>query len=121
MRRALVMIGLMTVVFLVTWGGPRAASATQTCTATCSGGSTLSCTVATGTCSSASGTVTCCGQTHDCAAIDAYNACKSDCSTEYNLCKSRCTVRDPCLSDCTDGFHLCLSDCGARPTTSWSC
>ena len=51
MRRALLMVGVMMVVFLAAWGGPRVASATQTCTATCSGGSTLSCTVATGTCS----------------------------------------------------------------------
>lgn len=121
MRKALVMIGLMMVVVLATWGGPRVASATQTCTATCSGGSTLTCTVATGTCSSAVGTVTCCGQTHDCVAINAYNACRNDCNADYNLCKSRCTVRDPCLTECNDAQRACWSSCGTRPTTSWSC
>jgi len=120
MRRAFVMIGLMTVVFLATWGGPTLVSATQTCTATCTGG-TLTCTVSTGTCSSASGTVTCCGQTHDCVAINAYTACRNDCNADYNLCKSRCTVRDPCLSDCLDTQRACWTYCGPRPATSFSC
>jgi hypothetical protein len=77
--------------------------------------------VATGTCSSASGTVTCCGQTHDCAAINAYNACRNECNVEYNACRNNCTVRDPCLSDCLDVQRACWTDCGPRPATSFSC
>jgi len=121
MRRALLMIGLLTVVFLATWGGPRMASATQTCTATCSGGSTLSCTVATGTCSSASGTVTCCGGTHDCVAINAYDACQNQCFNQYDTCVNHCTVRDPCLTNCRNALQTCRAHCGTRPATSWSC
>ena len=121
MRRALVTIGLLVVVFLAAWGGPRVASATQTCTATCSGGSTLSCTVATGTCSSASGTVTCCGQTHDCVAINAYDACRNNCSNQHDTCINHCTVRDPCVTNCNNALRTCWNNCGAHPTTSWSC
>jgi hypothetical protein len=121
MRRALLMVGVMMVVFLAAWGDPRMASATQTCTATCSGGSTLSCTVATGTCSSASGTVTCCGGTHDCVAVNAYDACRNTCDAQHDTCINHCTVRDPCVTNCNNALRTCWSHCGTAPAKSFSC
>jgi len=121
MRKVLVMAGLMAVVFLASYGWPTGASASQTCTATCGSGSTLTCNVASGTCSSSGATVTCCGQTHGCAAIDAYNACRNECLDDYDFCRSHCTVRIPCLDDCNAARTSCINSCGPRPTTTFSC
>jgi hypothetical protein len=121
MRKALLLAGLLTVLALAIYGGPTVASASQTCTEPCSGGSTLSCTVATGMCTSSLGSVTCCGATHDCAAINTYDTCRNNCETAYDTCINHCTVRNPCVQNCNNARTTCLSHCGTRPTTSWSC
>jgi hypothetical protein len=121
MRRMLLMVGLLAVVTLVTYGGPTAVAASETCTATCSGGATLSCTVASGTCSSAAGMVTCCGQTHNCNAINAWDTCQNSCQTAYNTCFSHCTVFNPCVTICVNNRLTCQRNCGAQPTISFSC
>ena len=122
MRRMLLLVGLLAVVVLATYGGPTAVAASETCTATCSGGATLSCTVASGTCSSAVGTVTCCGgQTLTCGAINTWDACRTSCDTAYTNCVNHCTVRNPCLQNCLTGRSTCESHCGAQPTISLSC
>jgi hypothetical protein len=122
MRKVLLMAGLLAVVVFATYGGPTGAAASQTCTATCPSGAVLQCNVANGTCSSTGATVTCCGQTHsNCAAIDAWNACRNACFDDYDDCRSQCRVRIPCLDDCNAARTACLSSCGTRPTTTWSC
>lgn len=122
MRKVLVMAGLLAVVVFATYGGPTRAVASQTCTATCPSGSVLQCNVANGTCTSTGTTVTCCGQTHNaCAAIDAWNACRSACFDDYDACRSSCRVRVPCLDDCANARTACFNSCGTRPTTTWSC
>ncbi|HYO12133.1 MAG TPA: hypothetical protein VE685_02940 [Thermoanaerobaculia bacterium] len=121
MKRALVLIGLMGVLALATYGGPTSVVAGQYCSSTCPSGSKLECTTNTGTCTAVPGKVTCCGQEHDCAAIDAYNACQNACLADYNACRSSCTVRDPCLADCAEARDFCIQSCGPRPQTSFSC
>jgi hypothetical protein len=121
MRRFFLMAGLVTIVFLAVYGRPAVVSASQVCNATCSSGSSLSCNVASGTCTSSGTTVTCCGQTLNCVAIDAYNACRNNCDNRYDTCVNGCTVRDPCLTNCNTAQRACWTRCGARPTTSLSC
>lgn len=120
MRRALVLTGLMVVVFLAAYGAPAEVAAAQYCSVSCPSGSLLECNTS-GTCSSASGLLTCCGQTYNCAAIDAWNACQNKCFDAYDACVDRCVVRDPCLTDCRNGFSLCRSRCGPRPQISFTC
>jgi hypothetical protein len=122
MRRAFMMAGMMTVVFLAVWGRPAMVSATQTCTATCSAGSTLTCTAATGTCSSASGTVTCCNQTLTCGPINAWDTCQNNCDTQHDNCVNSCGGRaGSCLTNCNTALRTCWTHCGAQPPKSFSC
>ena len=105
MRRLLLVVGLASIVGLAAYyDGPRPASASQTCTATCNSPSSLSCTVAAGTCSSSAGTVTCCGQVHTCDAINAWNACWFRCVHGFSRIQMNCS-----------------QICGAAPKTSFSC
>ncbi len=121
MRKAVLMVGLVALVALAISAGPRWAAATETCTATCTGG-TLTCTVASGTCSSASGSVTCCGATHTCTAINAYEACESNCNARFVQCNSFCDGKiGPCLVACLNAETMCKRNCGAMPPTSFSC
>jgi hypothetical protein len=121
MRRFFLMAGLVAIVFLAVYGRPAVVSASQVCNATCSSGTSLSCNVASGTCTSSGTTVTCCGQTLNCVAIDAYNACRNSCDDKYDTCVNNCTVRDPCLTNCNTALRACWTRCGTRPTTSLSC
>jgi hypothetical protein len=121
MRRFFLMAGLVAIVFLAVYGRPAVVSASQVCNATCASGSTLTCNVANGTCTSSGTTVTCCGQSLNCVAIDAYNACRNNCDNKYDTCVNNCTVRDPCLTNCNTALRACWTRCGARPTTSLSC
>jgi hypothetical protein len=122
MRRFFMLAVLVATVFLAVYGRPAVVSASpQTCTAACPSGSSLSCNVANGTCTSSGTTVTCCGQTLNCVAIDAYNACRNNCDNQYDTCVNHCTVRDPCLNNCNTALRACWTRCGTRPTTSLSC
>ncbi len=121
MRRVFMLAVLVATVFLAVYGRPAVVSASQVCNATCSSGSSLSCNVASGTCTSSGTTVTCCGQTLNCVAIDAYNACRNHCSDQYDICVNNCTVRNPCLNNCNTAQRTCWSNCGTRPKTSLSC
>jgi hypothetical protein len=122
MRRVFVLAGLLAVMLMATWGGPTLVSATQTCTATCSGGSILTCTVATGTCSSASGTVTCCGQAHDCVAVNAYDACRNNCDNQHDACINSCGGHGGnCITNCNTALRTCWNRCGVAPSKSFSC
>jgi hypothetical protein len=122
MRKLFLTGGLLAVVAMLTYPMPRPAWAKQTCTATCQAGATITCTVASGTCTSSPGTVTCCGQVHNCNAINAYNACKSSCSTALSACFGRCNgVINPCVAECETAYRSCLTFCGSAPQTSFSC
>lgn len=129
MRRALLMVGLLAVVVFAAYGGPRLASATQTCTENCTGG-TLTCTSASGTCSSASGSVTCCGAVHTCTAINAYTPCANNCNTAFLMCEEElcgpclsplCRPNPGCVGECELRRSTCLRSCGQVPPTSFSC
>lgn len=125
MRKALTLAGLL-IALVVTLGVDpvRLAEAAQTCSTTCSSGRTLQCTTASGTCTSTSGAVTCCGQTHSCATVDAAvaarNACVDACWAGYEDCVDGCTVRHPCVTNCASARTACVSRC---PTvqSSFSC
>jgi len=121
MRRFFLMAGLVAIVFLAVYGRPAVVSASQVCTATCASGSSLTCNVASGTCTSSGTSVTCCGQTLNCVAIDAYNACRNTCEDRYDTCINHCTVKDSCVTNCNTALRSCWTQCGARPTTSLSC
>jgi hypothetical protein len=110
------MIGLL--VWALGSGSP--ASATQTCSTSC-GTTTLKCCVATGTCTSAAGSINCNGTVYTCDAINAYNACRSDCLAGRTACRNQCTTRT-CLLDCDDEYQACLTfQCGPAPQTSFGC
>jgi hypothetical protein len=126
MKKALSLaVALMALTVVLSIDPVRIAEAAQTCSTSCSSGRTLQCTTASGTCTSSSGAVTCCGQTYLCSTIDAAaavrSACLSQCNAEYNACVDGCTVRDPCLFDCADARAVCRSQCPAAPQTSFSC
>lgn len=125
MKKALLLTGLLAALTVAFGIDPvRVAEAAQTCSTTCSGGVTLQCTTATGTCTSTSGSVTCCGQTYYCSTIDAAvaerNACLLDCDERYFTCRSFCTTRT-CLTECAAFRTTCRSDCGPLPQSSFSC
>lgn len=126
MKKILSLAGLLAVVFVALGGIPfPVAEAAQTCYTNCSSGKTLTCTTATGTCTSVPGSVTCCGTTYYCAPIDAAvaarNACLDNCWTNYEACVDNCTVRHPCLSNCAAARSSCMSQCPPLPQTSFSC
>lgn len=122
MRKLVGVLGVVTVVLLVGTLDRPAASASDTCTASCSGGATLACVVANGTCSSSDMTsVTCCGATHTCTAINQWDACRANCTTLYNECVSTCRVFDPCVENCVRARTTCQNDCGTMPQITFSC
>jgi hypothetical protein len=126
MKKVLCLAGLLAVVFVALGGIPfPVAEAAQTCSTTCSSGRTLTCTTASGTCTSVAGSVSCCGTTHYCSTIDAAaaarTACVNECWDDYDACADDCTVRHPCLSDCGDARFYCMSQCPPFAPTSFSC
>jgi hypothetical protein len=121
MRRFLELVCIVVVTLVAAQWGPAVAVASQTCSTTCSSGAVIKCTVATGTCSSSPGSVSCCGQVHGCSAIDAYYSCFDRCEAEYDACVSQCTTFNPCVNDCLQNRNFCESFCGSAPQTSFSC
>ena len=118
-RRFLVFVALLGALAVAVTVEPGPAWAAQTCTVTCAA-STLQCNTST-TCTSSPGLLTCCGQTYTCGAIDAYDACRSECEEEFWVCRLPCPNKSPCYEDCYDTYRACLRSCGSRPTTSFSC
>lgn len=117
MRRVLILVALLLVVALAQNSVPSAAAA-QYCSTPCAV-STLQCN-ASSTCSSAPGTLTCCGAVYTCGAIDAYDQCRADCQADFQWCTSGCTTK-ACLSMCNSQRVACYSTCGSRPQTSFTC
>lgn len=109
MRKLLVAVTLTMIVGIAADRG-RSASASQTCSATCEGGNSIVCTVASGTCSSSSGTVTCCGTTHNCNAINSWYVCFFECVHGF-----------PPQGVSSDIKGNCSQICGAAPQTNFSC
>jgi hypothetical protein len=121
MRRLLELACILVVTLVAAQWGPAVAVASQTCNTTCSSGAVITCTVASGTCSSSPGSVSCCGQVHDCSAIDAHETCINNCDAAFDACASRCRVFDPCVRNCATTRNSCYTNCGPAPQTSFSC
>jgi hypothetical protein len=121
MRRLLALACFAAALVLATQWGPGVAVASQTCSTTCSSGAQISCTVASGTCTSSPGSVSCCGQVYGCSAIDSYWACRDNCDAQYDSCIHQCRVFNPCVNNCLQNRNFCYSLCGSPPQTSFSC
>jgi hypothetical protein len=126
MRKLVGVLGVLSVVLLAMGRNRPVAQAQDLCTAPCMDNVTLSCTVATGTCSATGGSVTCCGQTLTCTAINAWNACYSACGTALVQCKATCDnlplgQQAVCNRTCGLKEQTCENACGTEPTTSLSC
>lgn len=120
MRKMLMLAGCLMAVAVALSLGPAVASAALTCNVTCPSGATLKCCLSSGSCSSTTNSIDCNGTTMSCAAIDAYNACRSSCIAQRNACGSnvcggdRACYRDVCMPDYFD----CLTSCGGQPATN---
>ncbi|HEX9945897.1 MAG TPA: hypothetical protein VGG03_28150 [Thermoanaerobaculia bacterium] len=118
-RRFLVLAALLGALTVAVAGGSGPAWAAQYCSVNCAV-STLECNTS-GTCSSSPGTLTCCGQTYTCTAIDAYDNCRAECSDEFWACRLPCPNKSPCYEECYAAYRACNQSCGSRPATSFSC
>ncbi len=114
-------LGVFSVALLAVGRSAPLLSATETCTATCSGGAVLMCTSASGTCSSSSMSVTCCGGTHTCTAVNAWQTCINSCTTALNRCIQACDGKLTCVGPCYTADTACKNRCGAEPATTFSC
>lgn len=122
MRKLLFTVGLLGLVASAGYETTPLASASQTCTVTCTSGSPITCIVASGTCSTSSNSVTCCGSTHGCSAINSYDACFQECQVAFDGCLSRCPPHINCLGKCQYYEGICIAtNCGTRPVTTFSC
>jgi hypothetical protein len=125
MRRALLLTALVTAAAALGAFDLRPSQAVQMCSTTCSGGVTIKCCVATGTCSSSGGSLDCAGVSHTCADYDAansaYNSCLSSCQASYNVCASHCTTHTfTCLAPCVTARNNCEDSC-QPPQTNFGC
>jgi hypothetical protein len=122
MRKLLLTVGLVTTLGLTAYLDlPTPAAATVTCTATCEGGNSLTCTVSTGTCSSASGQVTCCGQTHTCVAIDSWYVCMFECIHGFPPPGGSRSTGPDSGKRVSPIQQNCPQQCGPAPQTKFSC
>jgi|SRR5580693_2456992 hypothetical protein len=112
MTKLLLVLGLMLALTAAGANG-RKAAATDTCTATCRYGSSVTCTVSNGTCTTSPGSVTCCGSSHTCTAINSWDYCWFYCVHGFP---------PPGTSGLKSEIQQnCNQKCGPVPQTSFSC
>jgi hypothetical protein len=115
MKKTLMVVGLALAAMCAGYGQ---ANAAQTCTTSCDGASALSCTVASGSCTSAPNQVTCCGQTHTCSAFDSWYVCFFICVHGFPPSGAQAT-KGPEASPLIQ--QNCNQKCGSVPPLTFSC
>ncbi len=121
MRKLFMLMGCLFALTCALSLGPAVAEASQTCTVSCSSGTSLQCCLNSGSCSTASGSIDCNGTTLTCGPIDAWNACKADCLAMRNYCYSDCNFERTCAGYCNNWYFNCTLGCGPKPQTNIGC